>query len=186
MIIPMTLPPSIPNVPFYSQFVDIAYPTWQKRSCGIASLAMIIEYYKPGSVSVNMLLSEATSTGAYLPGKGWIHKNLVALASSYGLGGKAYDFSASKTNYAFEQFRKHLKNGPVIASVHYKFDPKSTIPHLVVINGIEGSTVYYNDPAAGSGELHTSVAQFIKGWKKRFIVITPPTELASAKISTVL
>jgi len=37
------------DVPFYSQFVDISAPAWKKVGCGIASLAMIIDFYKPAS-----------------------------------------------------------------------------------------------------------------------------------------
>jgi ABC-type bacteriocin/lantibiotic exporter with double-glycine peptidase domain len=57
--------------------------------------------------------------------------------------------------------------------VHYKFDPKSTIPHLVVINGIKDNTLYYNDPAAKTGEKQISVTDFLRGWKQRFIVLRP-------------
>jgi ABC-type bacteriocin/lantibiotic exporter with double-glycine peptidase domain len=57
--------------------------------------------------------------------------------------------------------------------VHYKFDPKSTIPHLVVVDGIVGGVVYYNDPAAKTGEKQISTADFLKGWKKKVIVVRP-------------
>jgi uncharacterized protein YvpB len=61
----------------------------------------------------------------------------------------------------------------VIASVHYKFDPKSPLPHLVVLTGIKDDIVYYNDPAAKAGEQQISKAAFMQGWKKRMIVIRP-------------
>src|SRR3989344_2216354 len=47
------------NVPFYSQFEDIYLKEWQKLGCGIAALAMAIEFHKPDSVSVMDLLFEA-------------------------------------------------------------------------------------------------------------------------------
>lgn len=170
MLFSVPLPPSIPAVPFYSQFRDIQYPPWQKVGCGITSLAMIIDYYKP-AVSVNTLLQQATSSGAYDTKAGWIYKGLLHVAKKYGLDGTSYDLAQISTDDALSQFKQYVKDGPVIASVHYQFDPKSTIPHLVVVNGIIDNIIYYNDPAAQRGEQQISVANFLKGWKKRFIVI---------------
>lgn len=163
----------IPVVPFYSQLKDIKDTKWQKSSCGIASMAMLIEYYEPGVVSVNKLLAEGIASGAYLQDAGWKHRELALLANKYGLEGRNYDLSKLDKNIAFADFKKILKDGPVIASIYYKFNPKSTIPHLVVINGIEGDTVYYNDPAGDSAGKTISISDFLKGWKKRFIVVRP-------------
>jgi ABC-type bacteriocin/lantibiotic exporter with double-glycine peptidase domain len=169
----VTVPEIIPDVPFYSQFKDITSVKWQKVGCGVASLAMVIDYYTPTIVSVNKLLSEAVASGAYQNNAGWTHQGLVSLSKKYGLDGKAYDLSKLSSANAFSQFSNLLKNGPIIVSVHYKFDVKSTIPHLVVIDGIRDDVVYYNDPAAKSGEKTISVDDFKNGWKKRFIVIRP-------------
>lgn len=181
---PISIPVSVANVPFYSQFKDIQSLSWQKVGCGVASLAMVIDFYKPEAVSVNTLLGQAVSSGAYDQNAGWTHKGLVLLAKKYGLGGNAYDLSGSGTQAAFTQFKSYLKDGPVIVSVHYKFDPKSTIPHLVVIDGVYKDVIYYNDPASKAGEKQISTADFLKGWKQRFIVIRPVKEnttLALAK-----
>ena len=163
----------IPDVPFFSQFADILSPAWQKVGCGVTSLAMIIEYYKPDTVSVNTLLKQGIANGAYSKKSGWTYKGLISLGNKYGLDGDSYDLAALSQKDAFTQFKGSLKNGPVIVSVHYKFDPKSTIPHLVVINGIKDDTIYYNDPAAKVGEKTISVANFLLAWKKRFIVVRP-------------
>jgi len=162
---------NIPDVPFYSQFQDIDSPKWQKLGCGIASLAMLIEFYQPGSVSVDILLDEGIAAGAFINGAGWSHRGLASLAGQYGLKGTNYDFAKSDMDTAFTQLEKYLKDGPVIASVHYKLEPTNPIPHLVVVNGISGNTVYYNDPAAESGGKRISVENFLKAWKKRFIAV---------------
>lgn len=171
---------TIPDVPFYSQFKDITSPTWQKVGCGVTSLAMVIDYYKP-AVPVNTLLKLGVASGAYLQNAGWTYKGLIDLAKKYDLDGKSFDLGKSNSKTAFDEFKKQLKNGPVIASVHYKFDPKSTIPHLVVINGLEGDMLSYNDPAAKGGDKKISVEDFLKAWKKRFIVIKPYAKLATAQ-----
>ena len=49
MLIPQTIPASISNVPFYSQFTDIVSASWEKKGCGITSLAMIIDFASSGS-----------------------------------------------------------------------------------------------------------------------------------------
>jgi predicted double-glycine peptidase len=161
------------RVPFYSQFTDITDPAWKKIGCGIVSLAMVIDYYKPGTVAVPTLLEEGIKADAYLSNAGWTYAGLIRVARPYGLDGESHDFGGSDTARAFAAFTSELLSGPVIASVHYKFDPTSTIPHLVVINRIEGDLMYYNDPAAQSGNLAISTADFLKAWKKRFIVIRP-------------
>lgn len=169
---------SIPNVPFYSQFKNITSPVWQKVGCGVASLAMIVDYYKP-AVSVDTLLSKAVSLGAYDTKAGWTYSGLIGVAKQYGLEGSIHDLGKSSTANAFAQLVNQTKDGPVIASVHYKFDPKNPIPHLVVINGVADDVVYYNDPAAKTGEKTISTTDFLKAWKKRYIVIRPAAESLS-------
>jgi predicted double-glycine peptidase len=164
---------TIPLVPFYSQFTDIASASWKKVGCGVASLAMIIDFYTPNAVSVNALLSQGISLGAYDYSAGWTYNGLISLSEKYGLSGESYDLKKLTSADALSQFKTYVQNGPVIASVHYKFDPKSKIPHLVVINRIVDDTIYYNDPAAKTGDKQISTADFLKGWKKRFIVMRP-------------
>jgi len=161
----------IPDVPFYSQFHDINDAEWQKLGCGIASLAMLIEFYRPGTVDVNALLKEGVAAGAYLDNAGWRHKGLALLAGTYGLKGANFDLSDLDMDLAFIQIKEALNKGPVIASVHYKFDLESSIPHLAVISGIDGDTVYYNDPAGMAAGEKISVQDFIKVWKKRYISV---------------
>lgn len=174
MIIPYTLPTlPVPQVPFYSQFQDVSAVAWQKQACGIASLAMIIDFYKTDEISVDTLLAQGISADAYDEKVGWIYKGLMQVAKKYGLEGTTYDFGNKSTKIAFTELEKFLKEGPVIVSVHYGFNPKSTIPHLVVIDGIDKDIMYYNDPAAKTGMKQISTTDFLKAWKKRFIVIRP-------------
>jgi uncharacterized protein YvpB len=161
------------KVPFYSQFKDITAAKWQKVGCGIASMAMLINYYQPGEVNVDDLLSEGIKAGAYLEDAGWIHQGLINLATKHGLTGETHDLSGSDMDTAFTTLTKAVNKGPVMASVHYTFDPKNPIPHLVVISGIKDGLVYYNDPAGkGAGE-SISTAKFQSAWKKRYIGVHP-------------
>lgn len=164
---------TIPHVPFYSQFRDIASPKWQQAGCGITDLAMLINYYKPHTVVVNDLLKEGVADGAFDPSAGWIYAGLIHLSQKYGLDGTYYDLSGLDATTAFSRFKKILKEGPVILSVHYKFNPKSTLKHLIVINGMDAHYVYYNDPAALVGQKRVTITDFLKGWKRKVIAIRP-------------
>ncbi len=163
------------NVPFYSQFKDIMAPSWQKVGCGIASVAMIISYYEKSAVSVDKLLKEGIANGAYLADAGWTHQGLINLARKFKLDGQSHSLIEDTTDTAFTKLEAVLKNGPVMASVHYTFEPTNPIPHIVVVHEVRNGEVYYNDPAEQSGDGHISIAKFKKAWKKRYIEIRPIT-----------
>lgn len=171
--VPENLVVQIPEVPFFSQFKNITSAKWQKVGCGITSLAMIIDFYKTEAVSVNKLLNQGISINAYDNNDGWIHEGLISVAKKYGLSGKSYDLSGQSKSSALNSFKLYLKDGPVMASVHYKFDPKNPIPHIVVIDGIKNDIVYYNDPASDVGQKKMPLSKFLASWKNRFIVIRP-------------
>ncbi|MFP4616822.1 MAG: cysteine peptidase family C39 domain-containing protein [Candidatus Paceibacterota bacterium] len=165
------LPATVPEVPFFSQSSDINWVKWRGRACGVASLAMLIEMYKPGETSPQLLLEEGLSSGHYLTELGWTHNGLALMAEEHGLKAETHDLSHLAMNDAYHQFLSFLNDGPVIASVFHGFDPDSEIPHLVVISGEADNLLYYNDPAEGLGGLRITEEQFKKGWKKRFITV---------------
>ncbi len=161
------------DVPFYSQFADISDPAWQKVGCGIASLSMLISFYEPQPLSVNNLLSEGIQKGAYLESAGWTYAGLISVAEDHGLTGKSYDLGGTSMENAFAKLETALADGPVMVSVHYTFEPTNPIPHLVIATGIEGDTLYYNDPAEQSGGGSLSTDKFKRAWKKRYIEFWP-------------
>lgn len=169
----------VPEVPFYSQFKDIRSPKWQKVGCGIASLAMIIDFYSSDPISVNALLKKGVASGAYDQNAGWKYDGLIKLSQEFGLNGTYYDWSNLDKKTALGKLKPLLKDGPVMLSVHYKFDPNSTIPHLVVVSGIDGDTIHYNDPAEKSGDKEISTAKLLTAWKKKVVIIRPSQKTPS-------
>jgi predicted double-glycine peptidase len=161
------------TVPFYSQFTDITSAQWKKVGCGIASLAMLIDYYEPNPPSVDTLLGEGIAAHAYQSDAGWTYAGLIGLSKKYGLTGTSHDLSSDTMNTAFNSLEKALDSGPVMVSIHYKFEPKNPIPHLVIANGVRNGILYYNDPAAKDGNLSIPVDTFKNAWKKRYIEIRP-------------
>lgn len=161
------------SVPFFSQFDDITPTAWKKIGCGIASLAMLIEFYEPGSASVDTLLQEGIEKNAYLNNAGWTYAGLITVSEKYGITGITHDFGTADMETAFGELETALKKGPVMVSVHYTFDPQNPIPHLVVLNGIKDDLIYYNDPAEKIGGGSLSISKFQKSWKKRYIEFYP-------------
>ena len=176
----LIMPPPPPPVPFYSQFENITLPYWRGKGCGVTDLAMVINYYQPGTTTVDEILSRAIDADGYIKNIGWTYKSLIEVARQYKLEGSSYDWKKLSDEKAFEKLRTYLDDGPVIASVHYKFDPDNVIPHLVVVTGFDGTDLYYNDPATDGGAKKISVGSFLKAWKKRLVVIRPPQVLASS------
>lgn len=162
------------TVPFYSQFADISAPEWRKIGCGIASLAMLVDFYQP-AVSVDELLNEGIQNGAYVYDAGWSHAGLIALAEDHGLTGEARYLTDLNMTAAFADLKAAIEKGPVMASVHYTFEPTNPIPHLVVVTDIDDEGVHYNDPAEKSGGGVITPEKFQNSWKKRYIEIRPAT-----------
>lgn len=167
--------PMIPyDVPLYSQISDITTVAWKQKGCGVADVAMIVEFYKPNTTSVQKVLEEALASGAYQKNVGWKHAGLAALATKHGLVGKTVDLSPLTKETAFGELKNMIKEGPVIASIRRGFDPASPYGHLIVITGFDEKQVYFNDPGKRDGKRTVAIADFMKGWKKRLIVIRPP------------
>lgn len=164
---------AVHSVPFYSQFSDITAPAWQKVGCGIASLAMLIEFHTEQKVSVDALLTRGINAGAYLDNAGWIHAGLINLSKTYGLTGESVSLSHLSMDEAFSKLQTVLERGPVMVSVHYTFEPTNPIPHLVVITGVKDGKVFYNDPAEAAAAGSLSIEKFERAWKKRYISIVP-------------
>lgn len=162
------------NVPLYSQIRDITSVAWQQKGCGVADVAMLVEFYKPNTTSVQKILEEGLKAGAYQKNVGWKHDGLAALAVKHGLVGKTVDMSKSTKEIAFKELQKIIKDGPAIASIHRGFNAKSPFGHLIVITGFDKDLVYYNDPGKRDGIRQVTISEFMKGWKKRLIVIRPP------------
>lgn len=161
------------DVPFYSQFADITPVSWRKVGCGIASTAMLIDFYSSEVVDVDVLLQQGIAANAFLSDAGWTHQGLINLTKQFGLNGASVSMSHLTMEAAFAALETVVSQGPVMVSVHYTFQPTNPIPHLAVITGIDDKRVYYNDPAEPQGGGDISIAQFKSAWKKRYIEIRP-------------
>ena len=63
--------------------------SWTFRSCGIASLRMILEGFGKQVERHGIMIAKGVAAGAYKEGVGWIHWGLAKLAADYGIYGEA-------------------------------------------------------------------------------------------------
>jgi uncharacterized protein YvpB len=159
------------DVPFFSQYDIDVEKSWQDKSCGLASLIMLIKYCGQPVDSKN-LFETAIKNNAYLQNVGFKHKELADLAAGYGLRGENFDWAKIEKEEAFKNLMVYLEAEPIIASIYSRFDPESKDGHLIVLTGFDDKNIFYNDPQNGPDK-SVSTETFLKGWKKRVIVVTP-------------
>lgn len=160
------------EVPHLTQYYDIEDSFWRGRSCGIVSLAMILDYY-----GVKYILEELIKRGVaidhYDPAIGWKHQTIVDLAEEYGFfASRVEDERVENLTVVLDQ------NEPAIISIHKNWNPKNE-GHLVVLNGyfesdgeLEG--FYVCDPIGASYKNKNQfipLKKFLLGWKKRAIYV---------------
>ena len=89
---------------------------WTMRSCGIASLRMVLDGYGKNVERHGPMIEKGVAAGAYKPGIGWIHWGLAHMAADYGIYGEAL---RDKT---VEDLKQELDNGhPCIISIAPSF-----------------------------------------------------------------
>ena len=157
-----------------SQILDIRDLKWQKKSCGIVSLAMVLNFLNKKKINPNDVLSKALDIdGAYIKKIGWSHKGIVDISKKFGFSAKAYDLNDKTNEYAFEKLAELLTNGPVIVSIHKDFNAKKR-GHLIVVSGVKNGKVEYFEPNSKTRKeirKEIDIYKFVKGFKRRFIFV---------------
>ena len=187
------------NVPFYSQIKNIENPSWQLEGCGVTSLKMVLDFYKPIKESVDELFKLGVDLNGYSKEDGWYHHSLVQIARKFGLKGITrnwsihQDFLTSLRNRRFTKEeiqileKQLLEEGilgiinqlkqkhPVMASVKSGFSPNGS-GHLVVLIGLNKNGFILHDPfdQTKKGQaIEIDFETFKQSWSKRAIVILP-------------
>jgi len=167
------------NVPLYSQHLDVRDEKWREHACGIAALKIVLDYYGAETPPLDTLIARAAERGAYLEGVGWKHRELAELAGTFGLRGEAFDWAALEPEAAYQELLCFFPASPVLASIYNDFDAARG-GHIVVLTGLDGDTISYADPdATERGSILRTVSKdvFLRGWKRRIVLITPTTVL---------
>lgn len=165
------------DLPSYSQLLDVDDPEFQKRACGAASLAMILGACGlENPPSVEEVLARGIEHGAYREGRGWLHRELSALARSYGVNAHPEDWSGEPLELAWEHLEDFVARGPVIASVTHRFSP-SLDSHLVALCALADGHALVYDPFRDSREgirYEVPLAYLREHWTRRIICVHAP------------
>jgi hypothetical protein len=178
-------------VPFYSQYAPEVPVEWRRRACGIAALHMALAAKDAsGAIRTDSLIEEGIASGAYVPGIGWKHDGLLALALAHGVPAYRKEFGTRKFPRRFRTLlspiahwfagngvhilRKTLDRGaiPIVS-----LTTGSTDTHLVVLTGYEKGNAagfYYHDPAGEEKDNKNRFmdgATFAKRWRQMALFI---------------
>jgi len=161
------------EVPHLVQYYNVNKDRWKERSCGIVSLAMVLDYYGI-DFDLDKLIEEGLKKFPYDKKIGWRHDVMVELAKDYGF------LSHRTEDEKVENLVKALnKNEPVIISIHKDWNPENG-GHLAVLCGYysteaEGIIGFYvNDPIGPQYKHKYQLIEkekFELGWKKRAIYV---------------
>jgi uncharacterized protein YvpB len=160
------------EVPHWTQYYDIEDGFWQGRSCGIVSLAMILDYYNI-KFDLEKLIDRGVEIDNYDAKIGWKHQTIVDLAVEYGLSSNRVE------DEEIENLIKSLDNNqPVIISIYKNWDENEG-GHLAVLNGYletdeELDGFYVCDPVGASYKHKNQfipLDKFMAGWKRRAIYV---------------
>lgn len=174
------------DVPFVSQYHDLADPEWQWRGCGIVALKMVLDYWhnqdeRHQTVELNALHRKGIDAGAYRENIGWTHKGLVQIAHDLGYESYNRDWAANgptpkSQEAAWEALALELRKGPVLASVYSGLEPSRGGGHIVVVAGEADGLVFLNDPEQREereGRRALAVEVFQTAFKRRYVVVRP-------------
>jgi len=132
---------------------------WSDRACGVACVAMLIDFVTGEPVSVVDLLHAGRDLGAYCD-RGWLHVGLADLLTSRGIPAMADQIDS------VHDLAPILRGGcPVIASITLHFPENgSRGGHLVLVTGVTCEadrvvSVHFNDPSRWGAENNVVLAE---------------------------
>jgi len=176
-------------VPFLSQRLDVADESWHYRSCGVLGIKMLMDYWhndSPANPSPNLevIIGTGLTIGAYSAGIGWSHAGLVNIGRQFDYDGYNQDLAGLELELAWSYLLEDLQQTPLLASIYPRFKPDNKGGHIIVVTGFDGELVFYNDPEElneREGSKAIAVEIFLRGWKKRYIVIHPLSKKTTMK-----
>jgi len=136
------------NIPYFKQE--------KNTTCGVACLRMVLAFC--GEEISELDLEEACETS-------WLGNTCAEIVQ----GAKKYGFEAEEIDHATPDYLLAIleQNSPLIALLDpaVLYGGLEGFGHFVVITGLEGDKIYYNDPDLDKN-LVKNVSDFIKAWGK--------------------
>ncbi|WP_218025871.1 hypothetical protein [Nocardia miyunensis] len=143
---------------------------WSNRACGMAALRMILLAYQRPAPVVTELVKLGVERNALTP-RGWLHAGIAALATEFGVLGRAEPVAA-------EELPDRIAAAPLIISVTEQFPTDGrTGGHLVVACGVGDGpdpAVHFRDPSAwGQTNDQVRLTRLVKSYSGRAITFEP-------------
>lgn len=181
------------QVPYYSQIKNTKNPDWKDKSCGIAALKMVLDFYQPTDLSIDELYQKGLDINGFLEGVGWYHHSLALLAKQLGYkaitrswnipkesldhlkerGFKTADIEIirrQQLDEAITTLKKELDNKhPTVVPIPKGFT-KGGSGHLVVLIGYDEEGFICHDPLDGE-KINLDYEKFKNLWEKRAILV---------------
>lgn len=178
------------SVKYYSQHKDVKKEEWKEKSCGIACVGMVLEFWTGISFELDNLIADALKIDAYGP-HGWIHEKLIYILHNNGVCGYREEFrslqisdggikegvnSSYISKRGIHKIIEEIQFGrPVIISAIKNFTEDDKY-HMVVLVGLEEDEVnkiigfYYHDPDAldekDGGYKYVDIKTFENKWRR--------------------
>lgn len=165
------------TIPLVDQLREVKDKKWNKNSCAICSIKMLIGFGNKNQVEVEIgqLLNEAIKMGGYLEKIGWKHKTITDLAKKYGVNLsfiKKFPKTVQEKSKWLKKIEKSIvSNKPVAVSIYYKLSKKNG-GHMVVVNGIRrkdkvviGYHIQDPDNRFKGNNYYLSKNKFLLGWR---------------------
>jgi uncharacterized protein YvpB len=185
------------EVPFFSQLNNGIPDVFERQSCGICCVKMLLDYYNKEKnekkIEILDLIKEGELIKAFdrqINNGVWVHDGLAKILRNHGIPAYVQEFRSVKVNLDTENFEENenqkdllqigiekillrLKKGyPVIASVEAGFG-SNTSTHMIVISGYKKDdevSFIINDPLEDS-EKEISLEYFLEFWRK-FVIFS--------------
>lgn len=151
---------------------------WRNRSCTVASLTMILDYFGKTFKVQEVIEQGLLLKNAYIEGIGWDHRAMVSLAHNNGVQAYNQEFKTLSgdevsiydnefIDFGIKKIEENInKNLPVMTSIFKDFD-KNNGPHTIVIVGFDDDNFIYHDPKFENGAfMSVSRDVFIQNWRR--------------------
>jgi ABC-type bacteriocin/lantibiotic exporter with double-glycine peptidase domain len=153
------------DLSYYSQYSDFIEKDWQRKTCGIVCLQMVLDFYKKETKPMDLIKEGLVITNDFIKGErkfdgytkefGWGHELLIIILRNHGVLAYKQEFRSIKFNLTDNSFSKSnfesgffdlgiekikenlLGNKPVIASLSKDFNNPKKSGHMIVISGFE-------------------------------------------------
>lgn len=159
------------------QTIDTGDENWNKYSCGVCVIKMLMVFKKPElqSISIKTLIDQALERDGYIDKVGWKHQILVDVAALYGVPmnfQKEFFNTPEKKKEGIKIINNKIKSGlPIAVSVLNGFNIPGSA-HLVVIEGlvklgpfVRGYRVVDPYPGKRGNRYAVSKKEFLAGWR---------------------